>query len=80
MSKNDGGAAFPFGESRYDGGNHYLGKQYWPGMSLRDWFAGQALIGLLSGQYSRNGGANLKEVPEEAYKIADALLTARDAQ
>lgn len=47
------------------------------GMTLRDWFAGQALAGLLAGQYSDSGNANLSEVPKEAYLIADAMLKER---
>lgn len=49
------------------------------GMSLRDYFAGQALIGLLSGLYRDTSNANLSEVPREALAIADALLAARSA-
>lgn len=42
-----------------------------PNMTLRDWFAGQALIGL-----SRNpGGYEWKA--QEAYAMADALLLVR---
>jgi hypothetical protein len=47
-----------------------------PGMSLRDWFAGQALVGLLA------DGKFLPESDDEigtgAYEIADAMLRARD--
>lgn len=46
-------------------------------MTLRDKFAGDALIGLLSGQYAETGRFNLSEAPEEAFKIADAMLKAR---
>jgi hypothetical protein len=48
-----------------------------PGMTLRDWFAGQALAGLLAGQYAATSHYNLSEVPDEAYRIADAMLLAR---
>jgi hypothetical protein len=45
--KNDGGTAFP------DQGQIILANGQWndgwsPGMSLRDWFAGEALKGILS--------------------------------
>ena len=44
------------------------------GMSIRDWFAGQALAS--RGMY----GANVreKEVAEECYRIADAMLVQRE--
>ena len=58
-----GGTAFPVGL------NH--------GMSLRDWFAGQALARSLSdGIYTDSGG--MKRVAEAAYEMADAMLKARD--
>jgi len=47
MSKNDGGPAFPFSTRDLDG-TQMIGVQY-SGMSLRDWFAGQALVGLIEG-------------------------------
>lgn len=49
----------------------------YPG-TLRDLFAAAALQGLLSGRYSEDCRANLKEVPEEAFKIADAMIEARE--
>jgi hypothetical protein len=71
----DGGPAFPFGENRYDGGNHYLGKQYAPGMSLRDWFAGQALAHMVSG--SAVELPSWQHVAAACYDAADAMLSAR---
>lgn len=48
------------------------------GMSLRDYFAAAALTGLLAGQYSNGAQANLSEVPDEAFKIAEAMLHRRE--
>ena len=56
---NDGGAAFPGWES-----------QIRPGMTLRDWFAGQALATINSG-----GSPEWKAVI--AYMQADAMLAQR---
>ena len=57
----DGGPAFPILRSDQ------------PGMTLRDWFAGQALAGLLA-----NGGAQFWEGDaQNAYAAADAMLAAR---
>lgn len=53
-----------------------------PGMTLRDWFAGQAMTGMLahSTRYRPREGApaNWHEaIAEEAFQIADALLSHR---
>lgn len=49
------------------------------GMSLRDWFAGQALVGILSGYWSNPDmcGLNPNDISQEAYKSADAMLEAK---
>ncbi len=61
--KDDGGSAFP----KMDWGND--------GMSLRDWFAGQALAGVLSD--SENGVPLYSKLAEWAYTIADGMLEQR---
>ena len=53
------------------------GGPAFPGMTLRDWFAGQALIGILG---SRNGflvDVGTENAPMWAYQVADAMLAAR---
>jgi hypothetical protein len=45
------------------------------GMTLRDYFAVQALAGIMAGNYTSN---SLKWVPGEAYALADAMLAARE--
>lgn len=71
---NDGGPAFPrtgegFGNPRYDE----------PGMSLRDWFAGQALAAYIShlGAQSLHASCYTDECASEAYAFADAMLAER---
>ena len=67
----DGGPAFPvhrpFGE---DG----------RGMSLRDWFAGQALAGILASNARATVGPDMERitamVADVAYRTADAMLAA----
>lgn len=46
---------------------------------LRDWFAGQALAGILAGPASRDNVPTSEwlDAPHFAYKIADAMLAAR---
>ena len=86
--RTDGGPAFPRpdvtgpeSDTLWEGGT--------AGMSLRDWFAGQALAGmavLWAGAYSDNDF--VRGVPERdarwyassAYRIADAMLTQRDKE
>ena len=60
---NDGGPAFPMSEGD------------WSGMSLRDWFAGQALAGLMA---SPNGPRLVKEAVDASYHAADTMLRARE--
>lgn len=68
MSKKDtGGPAFP--ES--------CGDQIIPGMTLRDWFAGQYLNGLAGNEASC--GTN-EEWAKEAYIVADAMLAERSKE
>lgn len=64
---NDGGSAFPFGGGS-DGPN--------PGMSLRDWFAGQAMAGWLA-SFGPDEGYRAAGISTFAYEIADAMLAAR---
>jgi len=84
---NDGGPAYPSGRS-YDepvGNNTYRQRRDGPlnpGMSLRDWFAGKALAGLLA----RDSGIEWGNCPtnehyaSRARDLADAMLRAREVQ
>ena len=79
MPRDDGGPAFPVGcDSRYcDKLGEGLGG--FPGMTLRDWFAGQALGGLLAGitgiDPSVTKGDHFARL---AYGLADAMLAERE--
>jgi hypothetical protein len=68
--RDDGGQAFPMIDLKVDG--MAIGSA---GMSLRDWFAGQALIGIAMLETSRT----FDEDAASAYKFSDAMLKARDA-
>lgn len=72
---NNGGPAFP---SQTD-------ESYWHGMSLRDWFAGKALAGVITtcadDSWWLQGQRSLYEhFAIEAYQVADAMLAAREAR
>lgn len=69
MSKaNDGGPASPVPAWR---GEPELPKS---GMSLRDWFAGQALVGYLT-----IAGMDLKHAIRLSWQAADSMLVEREA-
>ena len=69
--KNDGGPAFPVQD---------LSKWQASGMSLRDWFAGKALIGLTSSIRACTDGEDYspEQMAEYCYECADAMLAERD--
>ena len=51
---------------------------YEPGMSLRDWFAGQAMSGLLAANATYAGSTgNHPALAKDAYTTADAMLAER---
>jgi len=71
---NDGGAAFP--QHGWTNNPEVLERmKNQGGMTLRDYFAGQALAGILA---SANFG-NVKDwIVGKAYETADAMLAARE--
>lgn len=79
MSKYNGGHAFPTA-------NYYDEKRFgaMPGMTLRDYFAAQALPSVIASYLDANGNEcaadhALRNIPELAYKYADEMLKARQA-
>lgn len=62
----DGGPAFPIPLDDRPGA-----YEVHPGMSLRDWFAGQAISG------NRLNCATPKELAEFGYMVADAMIAER---
>lgn len=69
---DDGDGAYPYAPT----GTDWQGQPYpHAGMSLRDWFAGQALGGIIHA--GSHGGASWVEVAQGAYALADAMICAR---
>lgn len=74
----DGGPAFPTIHGYVDSFGSL--KQKSEGLSLRDWFAGQALAALITDDEGPDNFDDFsKEVAESAYGYADAMLAARKA-
>jgi len=71
--RNDGGPAYPVWELNGSG----QPEMTCFGMSLRDYFAGQAVQG-----WSANplpNASSIHDVAARAYRLADAMLAAREA-
>lgn len=70
MSKETGGPAFPCTVYK-------LGEEHrFCGMTLRDYFAGEALKGICSHQETW-GLRSVRQIAEQAYLIADIMLKER---
>jgi hypothetical protein len=68
--RKDGGPAFPnMDDAEFESGSHSPVLTH-GGMSLRDWFAGQALAGLSEEPLGIN-------TAKWAYELADAMLAER---
>jgi len=65
----DGGPAFPHDFRSFNGVNTLPAD----GMTLRDWFAGQAMIALVT----IIPAAQNERIAAQAYGLADAMLDAR---
>ena len=74
---NDGGPSFPYRETENSG-------QYWHhyGMTLRDYFAGQALtnVDLRITMSDLDDTPSPRAIANYMYVIADAMLAAREAK
>lgn len=82
---NDGGPAFPRSASSDEGAELHNIAFAQAGMSLRDWFAGQALQGMLARLTSFNPAPGYPEhwhaaISQEAYEIADAMIAKRNKE
>ena len=73
MEIDNGGPAFPESGAR---GNAAGGE----GMCLRDYFAAKAMQAMLAGHFGHYGHENYwapKDIAQDAYAMADAMLAAR---
>lgn len=82
LRKDDGGPAFPQVVAEIQGIATNSSEFALGGMSLRDYFAGQALSSFITAYLAVNGNGcaadhALRNVPALAFKYADAMLKER---
>ncbi len=76
--KDDGGPAFPHTVTQSEQGSRLFPSEYGiGGMTLRDWFAGQALAGCLADSQL---ALTAKELAEWCYQEADEMIKARNKE
>lgn len=75
----DGGQAFPSVAGDYSrwGDAEEATMKAVPGMTLRDYFAGQALIAL-AGNWGDHAGVRPEDVADDCYTLADQMLVTRE--
>ena len=70
MSKETGGQAFPIPATEWN--EHHVG------MTLRDYFAGQAMVEVMRQNTEiLRGKADMRQVSQTCYSIADAMIEVR---
>jgi hypothetical protein len=75
----DGGSAYPLPVHLSLEGDEHIA---YPGMSLRDWFAGQAITGVIrqcAQDLRHRDDAPADYFAMKAFEIADAMIAARKA-
>ena len=73
LNKRHGGLAFPLTFDEPDGS-----KTVQLGMTMRDWFAGQALVGILAAHANPNAtNTDFEPCARDAYVLADFMLAER---
>ena len=75
---NTGGPAFPNEQRLWDKHDGCWVVRSVGGMTLRDYFAGQALVGMLQNYTTQKFGVGEQTCARGAYEFADAMLAARE--
>lgn len=81
---NDGGPAFSGSYEEFDCDNDRWRVVSSGGMTLRDYFAAKAMVGIMAmiaaGRHDPRSGMSAEaSVAVDAYRMADAMLKAREA-
>ena len=72
--KDTGGSAFPYSALTPEGPQIYKDSE---GMTLRDYFASQAMVGFMIGEgYSEL--RTIRSISKTSYEIADAMIEERN--
>ena len=77
---DDGGPAFPNPMNRDDRGTAFPQEYGYGGMSLRDWFAGQAMVGILARGWDAYQSGSPETLAADCYAMSDAMLAAREEE
>lgn len=85
-TKNDGGPAFPGGLYEPQNGGTNDREPWNTGMTIRDWFAGQAIAGVIGAVSNdteahiemKKTGSSAGYFARCAYAVADAMLAERE--
>ena len=72
--KDEGGAAFPRPYSQQQPGDHWEPCYANKGMTLLDWFSGQALVGI----FGNDPGINPTKAAEIAYACGKEMIAQRN--
>lgn len=76
-TRDDGGPAFPIAYQHTDPLNREVRSQEWQGMTLLDYFAGQAPIGILGSRHGFLIDTGTSSAAPWAYDVAEAMLAER---
>ena len=74
----DGGPAFPVTQSQSCPSCHIGMIQHDTGMTLRDWFAGNAMKGIVISERIDGGNLLGSKIAKTAYRLADAMIAERE--
>ena len=78
LYEKNGGPAFPLIDDQVLNSRHgCYQREVHAGMTLRDWFAGQAIIGLAANDMRSEEAHDFSVWATNAYALADAMIEAR---
>lgn len=78
MSKDNGGSAFPHTEVFVDGSSGSLIYENYRGLTMRDYFAANAMQGMLASLVGTTSWLSGPEIAKCAFVYADTMIAERD--